>query len=113
MEPVKSRRETMGGRLAQRADERASFLHGMRRNILAIAVVIAVGQVALTALWLGLAFAGFEAASRGWAIMSIFLNLAVTFVVVFLTWMVLEALGRIDREADRIQQFMDNVYRRV
>lgn len=105
--------EGLSSRLAQRASVRARELHRMRGGILTVVGIIAATQFLVTALWLGLTYMGNEPAARGWGIFSIFVNLAITLILVFVTWIVLEALGRIERETDRIQQFMDTVYRRL
>lgn len=104
--------EQGGGRLAKRAGERAVWLRSMRKNVLGFVVVLAGGQFLLTAIWLAALLSGHEGAARAWRLMTVCMNLAITIVIVYLTWMVLEALTRIDREADRMQVFLDNAYRR-
>lgn len=103
----------IGSRLHRRALDRHDWLGRMRQNILTLVIIVAAGQFLMTAIWLGFSLSGNEDAARGWGLMSVFMNLAITLVIVFLTWIVLEALGRIDREADRVQQLTDNVYRRL
>lgn len=105
--------ERVGGRLARRAGERASWLGSMRKNVLGFVVVLAAGQVVMTAIWFAEILQGNERAAQVWGIMTVLVNLGINIVIVFLTWMVLEALGRIDREADRVQAVLDNVYRRL
>lgn len=104
--------EQAGGRLAKRAQERAGWLGAMRKNVLGFVVTLAGGQFLMTAIWLAALLSGNEGAARAWGLMTVFMNLAITIVIVYLTWMVLEALGRIDREADRMQVFLDNAHRR-
>jgi uncharacterized membrane protein len=102
-----------GGRVGERASNRARDLHRMRGAILAFVLFVAAAQLVLTAMWLGSAYIGNLEAARGWGLMTVLVNVAVTFILVFVTWIVLEALGRIERETDRVQQFMDTVYRRL
>lgn len=100
-------------RVLERASERARTLHHMRGTILLVVSAVAIGQVLATSVWFGLLLAGNAGAAQGFGTVSLILSQCMTLVTVFLAWIILEALGRIERETDRVQQFMDNVYRRI
>ena len=85
----------------------------MRAPLMAVVGGVAVAQAVFTVVWVALIVTGNGTASLAWGVMSIVLGVVMTIVTVFLAWMILEALGRIERETDRVQQFMDNVYRRL
>jgi xanthosine utilization system XapX-like protein len=99
-------------RLSERAMERTQTLHRMRGGIMVAISLIAGAGVLTFAVWSVLLVTRNPAAPNV-GILGFVIGLIMDVVVLFLAWMMLEALGRIERETDRVQQFMDNVYRRL
>lgn len=106
------RQDGAGSRMLDRASERARGLHRMRGALMIAISVIVAGEVVLGLLFVSLVVLENPLAAR---FGSVFLaaSLVTDLIILFIAWMTLEALGRIERETDRVQQFMDNVYRRL
>lgn len=49
---------------------------------------------------------------RVWLAISMGLTAVINMILVILMWIVFETLTRVERESDRMQSFMDNMYRR-
>jgi hypothetical protein len=96
----------------ERSLDRARTIHRMRGAIMVAISLIAGAGVLAFAVWAVLLVTRNPAAPNV-GILALTLGLIMDVVVLFLAWMTLEALGRIERETDRVQQFMDNVYRRL
>lgn len=105
-------RNTAFKRLEERTLDRSRALHRMRGGIMLAISLIAGAGVFSFAMWALLLFTSHPAAPNV-GILTFTISLVMDVVVLFLAWMTLEALGRIERETDRVQQFMDNVYRRL
>lgn len=99
-------------RFETQALERSRTLHRMRGGImLAISLVTGV-EVFISVVWLVLAIMRSPAAPNVGVVVFVAAQL-MNLIILFVAWMTLEALGRIERETERVQQFMDNVYRRM
>lgn len=77
-----------------------------------VAVVVLVNTVAdaLAGFYL---LDGDITTCRAWAVFSNGLTAVIDMILVFLVWVLFETLGRIERESDRVQTFMDTTYRRL
>lgn len=49
---------------------------------------------------------------RAWLVVSLGLTGVINIILVMIAWMLFDSMGRIERESERVQTFMDNVYRR-
>lgn len=49
---------------------------------------------------------------RTWLLVATALGSVINMIFVVLAWLLLETITRVEREADRLQAFMDNMYRR-
>ncbi|HWG90482.1 MAG TPA: hypothetical protein VNZ52_06485 [Candidatus Thermoplasmatota archaeon] len=99
-------------RLSERSADRARHFHTMRGGIMIAFSIIVVLDV-LAALMVVALILTEHPFGRVMGPLYIVLSAVISLVVLFLAWMTLEALGRIERETERVQQFMDNVYRRL
>ncbi|GEM_PF-5101481 len=99
-------------RLSERAAERAHTLHRMRGGIMVVISLITGASVFTFLIWAVLVVTR-QPGAPNVGILGYVIAQLMNVVVLFLAWITLEALGRIERETDRVQQFMDNVYRRM
>lgn len=49
---------------------------------------------------------------RAWLVVSMGLTGVINVILVMIAWILFDAIGRIERESERVQVFMDNMYRR-
>lgn len=49
---------------------------------------------------------------RAWLVVSLGLTGLINIILVIVAWILFDAIGRIERESDRVQTFMDSIYRR-
>lgn len=99
-------------RLARRAEELVQTSRFGRLTVLALVVfVVALNTVAdaLSGYYL---LVDSVPSFRAWAVVSMGLTGVINIVLVVLVWMLFETLARVERESDRLQAFMDNMYRR-
>ena len=103
--------------LDHRIHERAR--ETLRNARLGRVVVLATVAAVVLVNTMADAFAGFYLLRdeienyRAWAVFSNGLTTVINIILVFLVWVLFETLGRVERESDRVQTFMDNTYRRL
>jgi acetyl-CoA carboxylase beta subunit len=112
--PSSSRRAVQQGndRLRDRAVERLRETRGSQSAIVAVVGALVVVRVVIFALEQAFLAAGDAAGVRVVDALTGVVATVVDVVVLFLVLLLFEAIRRIDRESERIQTFMDNVYRR-
>ena len=100
-------------RFADRMDER---LHGAMASqgplLLAVGAVVVL-QLAAHAFGIASLLMGNLDAYRFAQVTGIVFSATLDIIVLLLVWMIFSTLRRVERESERVQVFMDNVYRKL
>lgn len=100
-------------RLSERARE--ALRHSMQGRfiLLAGAAAIVLVHTMLDVLTTYYLLRGSFDSARILTAVTMGLSAVINMILVFLMWIVFETLGRVERESDRMQTFMDTMYRRL
>ena len=104
--------EHVHDRLEERALGRLRESKGTQSAIVMVVAGLVLARVAIFALELALDLGNNGEALRAVQMVSGVVSTAVDVVVLFVVLLLFDASRRIERESDRIQSFMDHVYRR-
>ncbi|MEA3199007.1 MAG: hypothetical protein QOE90_435 [Thermoplasmata archaeon] len=103
---------TASGRLGERAVARAIEARGSHGAVSLVVALLVLARIVAFVLQQVFAATGQQDAFRVVGIVGGTVSTLVDVVVLFVVLLLFESMRRIDRESDRMQAFMDNVYRR-
>lgn len=98
-------------RLVDRAADRLREARAHRSAVVLVVAALVLGRVVLFALQQVFVATGDVAGLRAADFASGLVATVVDVIILFVVLLLFESLRRVDREADRLQTFMDNVYR--